>query len=398
MKQKHIKIVLELLAVVAVVACVFLGMSLLERHSDAMTEGDEDDEDYSIFEETDSVLELNGKAYRIDDAIKTYLIIGTDDSGNEEAADEEYRGAMADFMLLAVIDETKKSYGLIQLSRDTITDVTMLLHDGTGYASADMQLCTAHWYGWDKKSSCENTVDAVSRMLGGLPIDGYYSLQMRSMTELNRAVGGVTVTIEDDFSAYDAEMEQGKTIKLNDTQAYLFTRSRQGMLDEDNMARMRRHRTYMNALMDEIKKQSQGNPQFIAKLYDEMADYAVTDIGSKVIAHYSEELGGYTDLGLFTFEGETGIGQRLGDGLDHAEFYLHRDSVEEILKKVYSLSYAGEASGEEEIEGALWSDELDEDSDEDAEEEEDEEEETDGDETEDDEIETEDDGEEEEEA
>lgn len=377
MKQKHVKIAIELLAVVVVVICIYLGLSVLDRHGDAMAEGDEEDENYSIFEETDSVLELNGKEYQIHNAIKTYLIIGTDESGNEEAAGEEYRGAMADFMLLAVIDETNKSYGFIQLSRDTITDVTMLLHDGTGYASADMQLCTAHWYGWDKKSSCENTVDAVSRMLGGLPIDGYYSLQMRSMPELNHAVGGVTVTIEDDFSAFDEEMQIGRTMTLSDSQAFLFVRSRQGMADDDNMARMKRQRTFMSALMGQAKEQSQGNRKFIVKLYDEMADYAVTDIGSKEIAKLSQEVGGYTDLGLYTFDGETRIGQRLDDGIDHAEFYLHRESVEDILKKVYSLSYLGEASGEEEIEGAVWSDEEDEETEDETDEDEEAEDETD---------------------
>ncbi len=395
MKQKHVKIAIELLAVVVVVICIYFGLSVLDQHGDAMAEGDEEDENYSILEETDSVLELNGKEYQINNAIKTYLIIGTDESGNEEAVGEEYRGAMADFMLLAVIDETNKSYGFIQLSRDTITDVTMLLHDGTGYASADMQLCTAHWYGWDKKSSCENTVDAVSRMLGGLPIDGYYSLQMRSMPELNHAVGGVTVTIEDDFSVFDEEMQIGRTMTLSDSQAYLFVRNRQGMQDDDNMARMKRQRTFMSALMGQAKEQSQGNRQFIVKLYDEMADYAVTDIGSKEIAKLSKEIGGYTDLGLYTFDGETRIGQRLDDGIDHAEFYLHRESVEDILKKVYSLSYLGEASGEEEIEGAVWSDEEDEESDEETDEDEDmDEEESDEDGAESDEIE--DDGEEEE--
>lgn len=377
MKQKHIKIVLELLAAVAVVICIYLGLNLIDRHGDAMAGSDEEDEDYSIFEETDSILNINGKQYQIHNAIKTYLIIGTDESGNEEAAGEEYRGAMADFMLLAVIDGTNKSYGLIQLSRDTITDVTILQHDGTGYASADMQLCTAHWYGWDKKSSCENTVDAVSRMLGGLPIDGYYSLKIQSIPELNRVVGGVTVTIEDDFSAFDKEMQIGKTIKLSDSQAYLFVRNRQGMQDDDNMARMKRQRTYMGALMQQAKEQSQENRRFIVKLYDELEDYAVTNIGGKEIAKLSEEIGGYTDMGLITFDGETRIGQRLGDGLDHAEFYLHRDSVEEILKKLYSLTYIGEASDEEdEIEGPVWSDEEDEEADEETDEDETEENET----------------------
>lgn len=56
------------------------------------------------------------------------------------------------------------------MNRDTITEVPMLLADGTANASAKMQLCTAHWYGKDKTASCENTVNTVSKMLGGVQL------------------------------------------------------------------------------------------------------------------------------------------------------------------------------------------------------------------------------------
>lgn len=350
MLQKRMKIILSMLAVIAVVGCIYFGIRLLEQHEDALAE-DAGEDDYSVLENTDHVLELNGKAYQIEGDVKTYLFIGTDESGNEEAAGEEYQGSMADFLMLAVIDETKQHYGFLQLNRDTITDVTLLLHDGTGYASADIQLCTAHWYGWDKKSSCENTVDAVSRMLGGLPIDGYYSLQMKSIPELNHAVGGVTVIIEDDFSALDSEMKAGRTLTLNDEQAYLYVRSRQVLKDDTNIARMKRQRTFMDGLMIQAKEKSRDNQQFIVKLYDEMSDYAVTNIGSRQISKLSKNIGGYQELGLYTLDGKSGIGTRLGDGIEHAEFYLDDTSVEEVMRKLYSLSYVGEAAPEEDVEG-----------------------------------------------
>lgn len=74
---------------------------------------------------------------------------------------------MADALMLVVVDEEEKAYGILQLNRDTITEVPMLLQDGSANASAQMQLCTAHWYGKDKAASCDNTVETVSKMLGG---------------------------------------------------------------------------------------------------------------------------------------------------------------------------------------------------------------------------------------
>lgn len=72
---------------------------------------------------------------------------------------------MADALMLVVVDKEEKTYGILQLNRDTITEVPMLLQDGSANASAQMQLCTAHWYGKDKAASCGNTVETVSKCL-----------------------------------------------------------------------------------------------------------------------------------------------------------------------------------------------------------------------------------------
>ena len=83
--------------------------------------------------------------------------------------------------MLTTIEQTER---FLQLNRDTMTEITLLQPDGTGYASANLQLCTAHWYGGDAWSSCENTVEAVSYLLGELPIDGYYALDMQAIPRI----------------------------------------------------------------------------------------------------------------------------------------------------------------------------------------------------------------------
>lgn len=137
----------------------------------------------------------------------------------------------------------------------------MLLQDGSANASAQMQLCTAHWYGKDKAASCDNTVETVSKMLGGLPIDGYYALKMDAMPLLNHEVGGVTVTLEDDMTKLDPAMKKGATLTLTDRQAELLMQSRYVMDDDRNTQRMRRQQIFLNAFMKKIKKQNAGGYQ-----------------------------------------------------------------------------------------------------------------------------------------
>ena len=73
----------------------------------------------------------------------------------------------------------------------------------------------------------------MSHLLGGVPIDGYYELPMKAIPVLNKQVGGVTVTLEDDFSSVDAAMVKGKTITLSDSQAFHYIHDRYGVGDEE---------------------------------------------------------------------------------------------------------------------------------------------------------------------
>ena len=235
--------------------------------------------------------------------------------------------------MLVVVDKEEKTYGILQLNRDTITEVPMLLQDGSANASAQMQLCTAHWYGKDKAASCGNTVETVSKMLGGLPIDGYYALKMDAMPLLNHEVGGVTVTLEDDMTKLDPAMKKGATLTLTDRQAELLMQSRYVMDDDRNTQRMRRQQIFLNAFMKKIKKQNAGDINAAVKLYDRLRPYATTDDLTALL----KDMQGYTDKGIITIDGTSKIGEKLHDGKKHWEFYMDEDSLETSMKQLYPL-------------------------------------------------------------
>ena len=268
---------------------------------------------------------------------ESYLFIGTDASGNTETVGEEYRGAMADFLLLAVVDHTDESYGFLQLNRDTMSEITLLQADGSGYASAELQLCTAHWYGGDEKASCENTVEAVSYLLGEVPIDGYYALDMKAIPKINHEVGGVAVTIEDDFSDSDPTLVQGTTVLLNDEQAYHYIHDRMNVGDGENVSRMRRQKAYMDALGEKVREKQKEDQQFVLRMLQNLQDDSVTDLDLNRLAGSLQEINHYRSTGVHQIEGTTRLGQALGDGLDHTEFYPDEESLKEQMIRLYSL-------------------------------------------------------------
>lgn len=339
-KKKIMRAVIEIIIAVLVIIAVYFIIRGMDRHDVRIQQAATENETQRVwkeFQEKTVSIKLHKKTWKFAHPVQTYLFIGTDKSGNEDAEGEEYHGSMADALMLVVVDKEEKTYGILQLNRDTITEVPMLLQDGSANASAQMQLCTAHWYGKDKAASCDNTVETVSKMLGGLPIDGYYALKMDAMPLLNHEVGGVTVTLEDDMTKLDPAMKKGATLTLTDRQAELLMQSRYVMDDDRNTQRMRRQQTFLNAFMKKIKKQNAGDVNAAVKLYDRLRPYVTTDIKMNDLTALLKDMQGYTDKGIITIDGTSKIGEKLHDGKKHWEFYMDEDSLETSMKQLYPL-------------------------------------------------------------
>ena len=300
-------------------------------------------------------IDLNDMEYATSDNLKSYLFIGTDHSGNESAKDESYQGSMADFLLVAILNKTQKTYGFIQLNRDTITEVMILDNDGEITGSSQEQLCTAHWYGGSRQQSCRNTVDAVSELLGGLSIDGYYSVGMDEIAQLNHIIGGATVTIEDDFSKVDSSLVKGRTITLTDEQAYNYLHARMGVGDGENESRMRRQRTYMEAVYDKVIDRVRTEKSFLDDITETLGDCVTTNMDGDDFGQIRNVFRDGKDLGILVPEGETTVGARLDDGLDHTEFYMDEDSLAKIMIPLCNLQIDDFSDWDElETETEVW--------------------------------------------
>lgn len=285
-------------------------------------------------------LKLNKKTYDYFHRVESYLFMGTDYSGTGESAEqdtEEYVGDMADFLALLVIDRTEERYQVLQLNRDTMTKVRLLQKNGKGKATAQQQLCTAHWYGGNVTHGDLNTVEAVERLLGGIHIDGYYTLSMKYIAELNHAVGGVEVTIEDDFKKSDKSLKMGKTLVLNDKQAVHYVHDRMNVGDGENTSRMRRQKAYMEGWYDKAVEKLKEDAGWINELYRKFMEVASTDLKGRDVSRIVNRISSYESGGIRSIDGEVRLGQALGDGLEHAEFYPDAQSLLITMKKLYWL-------------------------------------------------------------
>lgn len=276
--------------------------------------------------------------YGFDHRMETFLFVGTDNSGSGDSDPENYRGPMADFLLLMVLDHTKNTIGYIQIDRNTVTEVNEVDFKGNVIETRELQICTAHWYGRNPEMCAENTVDAVKAYLGDLEnIDGYFVINMDDIGRLNHTVGGVEVTVEDDLDAGDPALTKGKTLVLDDAQAEYFLRARMNVGEGQNAERMVRQRQYMTSFFEKVKEKTMENPKFGIELWDMLKDVAVSNMNGNDFSRIAQKLLKGENKGIHTIKGETKLGYILEDGVEHEEFYPDAESLRDEMIDMFSL-------------------------------------------------------------
>ena len=337
MRRKERRKMLILFVALILAMIVFgIGLKIFENH---MPEPVISEDGFLMDEQSEELtalgsLKLNGNIYSYYHDFETYLIMGTDKTG---ADSKVYQGSMSDFLMLVIVDKTDNNYSFLPINRDTMSEVRLIQDDGTGVATAELQLCTAHWYGGNAEQSCANTVESISKLFGGLKINGYYAIPMDAIPKLNHSVGGVTVTLLEDFQDIDRQMKKGETLALSDEQAYRYIHDRYGVGDEKNTSRMKRQQQYMEAFFTKAKEKAKSDKAYVGQLFREFEQTATTNLTAKKISGLTNRLIKGTQKGFFEIKGTSKIGKALGDGIDHAEFYPDKESIIDVMTKIYGL-------------------------------------------------------------
>lgn len=280
---------------------------------------------------TADIVTINGVKCKPNWDIKTYLFIGEDARGVKKAKSEADGTGQSDVLELLVLDTKNNTYHTLPINRDTITDVKSLDDDGSYLATTKTQIALAHANGDGMEESCENTVDAVSNMLYGIQIEGYICLDMDAIKVLNHLAGGVTVTIEDDFSKSDKSLITGKTVTLTDDQAMHYVHDRMNVGDGTNTCRMRRQKAYINALAPIYEQKLKSDSGFINDFYNELSDYMVTDMSVGEMGNVANMILNSEDKGEMSIKGTNAVAN--DDGFN--EFTMDETSRGDVAMELF---------------------------------------------------------------
>lgn len=266
-------------------------------------------------------LEQQGRTYVHQELdYTTILLIGVDKTSLDSSALRG--GGQADFLLLLTIDQEQKVVHSLQIDRDTVTAVQVYGAFGHPAGVRNTQICLSYAFGNDPEKACQNTVKAVSDLLEGVPIDHYIAMDMEGMFLLNDALGGVTVTLEEDFTEYDPAMTAGATLTLQGAQAEYFLRSRMTVGDGTNKARMNRQAAFMNGAAELLMQKMAEDPEYVNELLKKLEAHLVASCDSGWLINQAYTASQYPRAEMSRLSGEHTIGK---DGF--VEFHPDRNDL-----------------------------------------------------------------------
>lgn len=260
--------------------------------------------------------------------LQTILIMGLDDYERPEESEGYLNDMQSDFILLAVIDTENHVFRGLHINRDTMARIPRIGVFGDNAGSYTAQLALAHTFGSGGSDSCLNAVKAVSRFLDNIQIDHYMTFTMDSVAMINDMVGGVTVTVLDDFGEYDKSLVKGEEVTLTGEQALHYVRGRGGVGDQTNISRMERQRQYMNGLYINAMKAAQADENFIKNLVLKLSDSFMTDCSISQLDALSKTMAECEMEPFITIPGESKVGKFM-------EFYADEAALKDIIQDLF---------------------------------------------------------------
>ena len=310
------KYVIIALVLVVLIAAAFFVIGLWEKQQGKYTG--------AIVE--DGVLRYKGEEYVRKAGLETFLVLGLDKYQGAASAESHEGGVQADFLMLFIFDNDAKQCQAVQINRDTMTTVNRLGIGGVKTDSFTRQIALAYNYVADNndKIRCRNTKDSVEALLHGVKVDHYLSLTMDSVAAMNDFVGGVELTVLDDFTGIDDALVKGQKVTLKGEQALHYVRTRYGLEDSTNSTRMARQQQYIQALYGKVTASAEADEGFLIKLVDKVDDYVVYDSSDLRMQKFAEKFGTYEFLGITNIEGEAKTGEFM-------EFYPDEDALWKLV-------------------------------------------------------------------
>lgn len=276
-----------------------------------------------VMEVMERTIHRDGVTWRYNSHLKTVLFMGIDSKATVQSHEVLGNGGRADVILLLVMDSDAQTTQIVEISRDTITKVDVYSQQQEKLYSGNMQINMQYAFGNNPARSCSLMKNRIFKLLYELPIDSYCSMTMDGISAAVDSVGGLTLTLDEDWTEIDPSYTAGATVHLNGAQAERFIRYRDLEHVEGNAVRMERHGWLIQELFRQMRKDGSLD---LVKMFRQMSEYLETDMDADTIlnlSHYSLQ------PEILELPGEVTAGEF------HAEYHLDEPALQQMLLELF---------------------------------------------------------------
>ena len=282
-------------------------------------------------------IDSEGNMYQYRDDVVTVLLMGIDYNADPShwSDDVKSNGGNADVLALAILDTAANELCILNIPRDTMARVLAVDAEGNYKDTLFTNITTAHSYGDGGTLSCELTVEAVSNLLYGIPINRYAAISYSALAPLNQAIGGLEITLERDYTNINAAFTEGATVRLTDYQLKRMVVYRDHSELEGAYERGLRDMSVLKALFEQCKEMVKEDPGVVFALYNKLEDYITTDLRLDEISYLAQQTvkNDFSAERVIAMQGEAVAGEK------YVEFYpdeqwLHDFVAEQFCREI----------------------------------------------------------------
>lgn len=314
---------IAILAIVCVILLCGVGYTILNGKNKDETR-DVPASSTDAAEKSSDTIVVDGREYRLNTNIQTVLFMGIDKNAKSDMGDRAGENGQSDSLNLLIVDRETKKAQILQISRDSMVDIDIYSASGEKMISEPGQIALQYAYGDGEEESCRLTAGKVSELLYGVNVDSYLSLTMEGMVKAADAIGGVTMTVPEDYTWIDPAFSKGATLTMDGEMVEKYVRSRDTEVLDSNVQRMERQSQFMGALIEKLQNVKETSNYL--SLYQQMEPYMVTNMTADEMKSLSEY---DIDTNTLDVPGEV----ILKDG--HAQFIVDNEALRKIILKTF---------------------------------------------------------------
>lgn len=315
------------LVVLLVIAVLAAGIAFFVNHSIAEGRRKFEASMQHMIDQSGSTIEHDGVTYRLNENMVTVAFIGFDGKITNITSGDQTTGQSDTVMVLALNADTGKTTCIL-IPRDSWVDVDTYIA-GNYSGQQKMQICLQYTYGNSNEESSQLVAQCASRVLSGMPIDYYFTLDVKGVGPLADAIGGVKLTPVKSVEKYD--IHEGEETVLTGERAQEYVQYRDYVVDISTLERQQRQLSFIKAFAAQVLESAAGDPAKLISLYQTALQYTWTNLGIEEFSYLASIMAehGASDFELKTLEGEFSS----QDG--HAVLYLDQEQVTQTVLDVF---------------------------------------------------------------